>query len=167
MTTNNDFCDENEKKTNDYVKKSHNEQDLTELWKKGKLEEGKEYWVRLTNEWKNSIEQVYFNGEDFERFDIDDIEEVLAPVPSYEEWQGLNKDIDTITELWKNERSQLNEKIQLIGKLSVQAVDLKNEIKQLKELLKECRDEMNPYIELFTHKKTFKVLLTKIDEALK
>lgn len=27
--------------------------------------------------------------------------------------------------------------------------------------------EMNHYIELFTHKKTFEVLLNKIDEALK
>lgn len=41
------------------------------------------------------------------------------------------------------------------------------ENQQLKNLLKECRDEMNPYIELFTHKKTFEVLLTKIDEVLK
>ena len=41
------------------------------------------------------------------------------------------------------------------------------ENQQLKELLKECRDEMNHYIELFTHKKTFEVLLTKIDEVLK
>lgn len=36
--------------------------------------------------------------------------EKITSVLSCEEWQVLNKDIETITELWKQERSQLNEK---------------------------------------------------------
>lgn len=89
------------------IKSQH---ELTEQWKKGELESGKEYWVRLTDEWKNSIEQVYFNGEDFELFDIDDIEEVLAPVPSYEEWKQLIKFLEEFNALdVAKENQQLKE----------------------------------------------------------
>ena len=91
------------------------------------------------------------------------ITEVLAPVPSFEEWQALNEDVDTVTELWKQERSQLNEKIQLIGKLSVQAVDLKEENQQLRELLKRCRDFIN--YEVPDHC-IDDVLIDKIDNVL-
>lgn len=39
--------------------------------------------------------------------------------------------------------------------------------KKLKELLRECRDEVNPYIEVIGGKKTFKNLIDKINEVLK
>jgi hypothetical protein len=118
---------------------------LTEQWKKGELKTG---WYYVKNEFGNIFISDYSENYDYIEdkvvkdffTEVSDITEIICEVPSYEEWQGLNKDIDTMTELWKNERSQLNEKIQLIGKLSVQAVDLKNEIKQLKSLLKECRE---------------------------
>ena len=67
---------------------------------------------------------------------------------------------------------QLNEKIQLIGKLAVQIVDLKEENQQLKELLKECRE----WIEFMEEKcradenykgtMYFKNLVKNIDEAI-
>lgn len=62
--------------------------DLTEKWKKGKLPYG-DYYIKRRNGytlydnidshgvWRNSIDE--------------DIEEVLAPVPSYEEWWKLNQ----------------------------------------------------------------------------
>lgn len=40
------------------------------------------------------------------------------------------------------------------------------ENQQLKELLKECRDEINTYIDFFTKKLTFASLITKIDNAI-
>lgn len=61
---------------------------LTEQWNKGKLPEG-DYYIKRRNGyllydnidtqgvWRNSIDE--------------DIEEVLAPIPSYEEWQELLK----------------------------------------------------------------------------
>lgn len=51
-------------------------------------------------------------------------------------------------------------KIQLIGKLSVKVVDLNNEIKQLKELLGECRG-------CFDYLGVDDVMINKIDEVLK
>ena len=74
--------------------------DLTELWNKGKLPEG-DYYIKRRNGlspydnidsrgvWRNSIDE--------------DIVEVLAPLPDYEEWQRLNwyagEGVETITEL--------------------------------------------------------------------
>ena len=107
---------------------------LTEQWKKGKLDRDR-YYIK----YRGNYVSDNWHGDCWEDSWSEYVEEVLAPVPTYEEWQELNKDIDTITELWKQERSQLNEKIQLIGKLTVQVVDLKEENQQLKELLKECR----------------------------
>lgn len=104
---------------------------LTEQLKKGELESGKEYWVRLTDEWKNSIEQVYFNGEDFERFDIDDIEEVLAPVPSYEELEELKIDNHSLKAWIKNFQPKYKE--------------MEKEKQQLKELLKLCKENIENY----------------------
>jgi hypothetical protein len=171
MTINNTFSNQNQEENNTFSKT--NSQDLTEQWRIGELKTG---WYYVKNEFGNIFVSEYYKGYDHinERIEKDfftevlDITEILAPVPSYEEWQGLNKDIDTMTELWKNERSQLNEKIQLIGKLSVQAVDLKNEIKQLKELLKECnllliKQQANDEVE---HKESAELVL-RIEEVLK
>ena len=61
---------------------------LTEQWDKGKLPEG-DYYIKRRNGdiiydnidtggvWRNSIDE--------------DIEEVLVPVPSYEEWQKMKE----------------------------------------------------------------------------
>ena len=65
--------------------------DLTEQWKKGELKEG-DYYIKRRNGyllydnidtqgvWRNSIDE--------------DIEEVLAPVPSFEEWQKMKEQRD-------------------------------------------------------------------------
>lgn len=116
---------------------------LTEQWKKGELESGKEYWVRLTDEWKNSIEQVYFNGEDFERFDIDDIEEVLAPVPSYEEYQQLLKFLEEFN-----------------------ALEVAEENQHLKELIKEIRSLWKGTICMPDSQEQVRDILIKIDNVI-
>ena len=84
---------------------------LTEQWNKGKLSEG-DYYIKRRNGdtlydnidsrgvWRNSIDE--------------DIIEVLAEVPSYEEYQKLLSD-----QLAKNEGEEINA--------------------ELKELLKECK----------------------------
>lgn len=120
---------------------------LTEQWDKDKLPEG-DYYIKRRNGdflcdtidtsgvWHNSIDE--------------DILEVLAPVPSYEEWQKvLNIDFN-------------NEVLRL-------------ENAKLKELLKECRDYVvNTLIELkngycyeendYYHET--KTLLNKIDNTI-
>ena len=57
--------------------------DLTEQWKKGELEQG---WYYINS---GDIDYKYskYNSADFFVTPHEDIKEVLAPVPSYEEWQ--------------------------------------------------------------------------------
>ena len=90
---------------------------LTEKWDKGELPEG-DYYIKRRNGdflydnidtsgvWRNSIDE--------------DILEVLAPVPSYEEWQASYNCM-----------------------LENEVLRLKNA--KLKELLKECREMLKEY----------------------
>ena len=88
------------------VKKSHNvannvaqrnSQDLTEQWKKGELEEG---WYYIRNK-AHSIKfnqiafyMVYGEVSYWTNCKDEDVEEVLAPIPSYEEWQKMKEQRD-------------------------------------------------------------------------
>ena len=121
---------------------------LTEKWKKGEIPNGY-YWIRLS--WGGMIIMAYYTGFDglFELddhyYDSDEISEVLAPVPSYEEWQASYNCM-----------------------LENEVLRLKNA--QLKELLKECIPYFNALVE-----KRLKLeyipqvyeLLSKINELLK
>lgn len=150
-----DCCD----KFVDYVKKSHittqNEpksekatQDvqknclsLTEQWKKGELPEGG-YYVKL----ESGKIDLYFIVYDDDN--CDEIVEIIAPVPSYEEWEQLQNWAD-----FTNDYHELREKLEI--------ADYKNA--ELKELLKECRK----YFDGRMHDFFIKYILNKIDEALK
>lgn len=63
--------------------------DLTEQWKKGELPEG-EYWVKYTY---GDIERLDYFWKTFNDngypINNETIEQVLAPVPTYEEWKQL------------------------------------------------------------------------------
>lgn len=84
---------------------------LTEQWKKGKLEIGQYYikykGVYISDKWYGNCWKHGWNEY---------VEEVLAPVPSYEEWQQLHKFLEEFNTL-----------------------DVAEENKKLKGLLKECR----------------------------
>lgn len=84
--------------------------DLTELWKKGELPSGW-YYTKL---WKGCNVIDYFIGNQFLRYDDSDIVEVIAPVPSCEEWKKAyecviseNEEITTLKELLKECREHL------------------------------------------------------------
>lgn len=97
---------------------------LTEQWNKGKLPEG-DYYIKRRNGylpydnidsrgvWRNSIDE--------------DVVEVLAPVPSYEEWNQLHKFLEEFNAL---EVAKENEQ-------------LKGYNEYLRNIIKECE----PYIE--------------------
>ena len=91
---------------------------LTEQWKQGELPNGY-YWIRLS--WGGMVIMAYHTAFDglFELddhyYDSDEISEVLAPVPSYDEWQASYNCM-----------------------LENEVLRLKNA--QLKELLKEVKD---------------------------
>ena len=132
---------------------------LTEQWKQGEIPNGY-YWIRLS--WGGMIIMAYYTGFDglFELddyyYDSDEISEVLAPVPSYEEWIGVKQQRDLENKL-RHDSDNKN-------------WQLRTENQQLKELLKECIPYFNALVE-----KRLKLeyipqvyeLLTKINEALR
>ena len=64
-------------------------QDLTEQWKKGELERGW-YYVKKLLRGRYVVDFYYGNDVDrwMDNYD-EEIKEVLAPVPSYEEWKTV------------------------------------------------------------------------------
>ena len=64
--------------------------DLTEQWKKGELPSGW-YYTKL---WKGCNVIDYFIGNQFLRYDDSDIVEVIAPVPTFEKLQNMNKSVN-------------------------------------------------------------------------
>lgn len=106
---------------------------LTEQWKKGKLERGR-YYIKYRGNYMSDN----WHGDCWEDSWSEYVEEVIAPVPSYEEWKQLHKFLEEFN-----------------------ALDVAKENQQLKELLKECREffeEENP--------KDFTVMSERMDELL-
>ena len=62
---------------------------LTEQWKKGELSEGR-YYFRHND---NSTPFAWFGSKKvYDGYSNDEVKEVLAPVPSYEEWQAKDEE---------------------------------------------------------------------------
>lgn len=156
---------------------------LTEQWKNGELESG---WYYVNFYSVGAVMQEYLpehNGFGYDEKNL--IQEVLAPVPSYEEWQKLTawnkeykireKNYGESYEALFNEKEKLKNELGLlkesIGKdCGTYYINLfLQENQQLKELLKECR----PYFDALVEKRlkleyipqVYK-LLTKIDNAI-
>ena len=132
---------------------------LTEKCKKGEIPNGY-YWIRLS--WGGMVIMAYhtafdglFESDDY-YYDSDEISEVLAPVPSYEEWIGVKQQRDLENKI-RHDSDNKN-------------WQLRTENQQLKELLKECIPYFNALVEK-RHKLEYipqvYELLTKINEVLK
>lgn len=108
---------------------------LTDLWKKGELQEGF-YYVKCS--WNEDVEIRYIHNNS-----EDEWEEIIAPVPTYEELQELESD-----RLAKIEGEEIvAELIETNDSLSRQVkhlLDLQanqdKEVERLRELLKECKN---------------------------
>jgi hypothetical protein len=123
--------------------------DLTEQWKKGELPEGW-YFVILNNGKVNiaKCSNLFINcGRKLKRnFAINNVAEVIEPI-CYEKWQAVNQNMDSVM--------QTNQA--LCKKLA-----------ELKELLKECREEIaSVEWDSVANDRNQMKLLTKIDEVLK
>lgn len=142
--------------------------DLTEQWKKGELPSGY-YYVK--NEFDNIFPSDY--SEDYDYIgdvvikdfftEVSEIKEVIAPVPSYEEWQLMQDDNKRL----KHDVGNLGYKIKNQRK-EIECQTAQNA--QLKELLKECRHIIGIEKDFAScHFEEYKLveLLTKIDEVLK
>lgn len=88
-------------------------QDLTEQWRKGELDCGVYYvqsddgvvFPSVYSAEYDSIKDISI--KDF-WYEIVDIKEVLAPVPSYEKWQSLNQILDSMQDTNKVLAHRLN-----------------------------------------------------------
>ena len=116
---------------------------LTEQWKKGELEFGKEYYVHFEDGEIDTAQWCYYTNQNKYGFDVDEVKEVLAPVPSYEEWKSM-------------------------GKFAMEAMKVAEENQQLKELIKECYKMLAQYhVENSEPSLDENIeLLTKIDNAI-
>jgi hypothetical protein len=127
---------------------------LTEQWKKGELERGR-YYIKYRGNYMSDN----WHGDCWEDSWSDYVEEVLAPVPSYEEWQRIfhyaSKYEYEYTscamdyENLKQENQQLKKWCEEFN-----ALDVAKENKLLKTLLKEWM-HFYPII-LYEHEDTLK-----------
>lgn len=98
---------------------------LTEQWQKGELLEGF-YYARC--DWSDEVEIRYVHNG------VDDWKEIVAKVPSYEEWQEYVKANDSMFSV-----------VKMLNKDNYQ---LEKENTKLKELLKECKRQFEE-VELY------------------
>jgi hypothetical protein len=130
MTTNNTFSNQKRDKNNTFC-------NLTEQWKKGELEEGWYYVLLFSNE--EYITFIDGNWVVDDRLIGADIKEVLAPVPSYKEYDVMK---------YRSSR------------FSVRHFEAENQ--RLKSLLKDLRKLIGN--NFLNHK--MRILLNEIDEVL-
>ena len=121
---------------------------LTEQWKKGELPYGR-YYVELAYNGNSIIMAEYWWDKtltlDDHKYSREEVKRILAPVPSYGEWQASYNCM-----------------------LENEVLRLKNA--QLQELLEECRHIIGIEKDFATchfEEYTLVELLTKIDEVLK
>lgn len=121
---------------------------LTEQWKQGELPYGR-YYVELAYNGNSIIMAEYWWDKtltlDDHQYSREEVKRILAPVPSYEQWQASYNCM-----------------------LENEVLRLKNA--QLKELLEECRHIIGIEKDFATchfEEYTLVELLTKIDEVLK
>lgn len=107
---------------------------LTEQWKKGELEFGKKYYVRFDDGEIDTAQWCYYTNQNKYGFDVDEIKEVLAPVPSYEEWQAKNE-----------ENKNLYKMLDVLNKHLNSLLKEDKENRQLKELLISAKDIIEWY----------------------
>lgn len=155
---------------------NENSQDLTEQWKKGKLPEGKYYYISTI--YYPEIIQNYVGR--FYDWEDDEIEQILAPVPSYDELQNMNEAVNqAIAANIKlvDDNKRLKHDVGNLGyKIKNQRHEIDNrlkEIKKLKRLLTECASDFETYAKedetcgLEEENKLAKNILPKIREVLK
>ena len=142
---------------------------LTEQWKKGELPYGR-YYVELAYNGNSIIMAEYWWDKtltlDDHEYSREEVKRILAPVPTFEEWQAsekYNKHLEEKIKIYERKDKQATE-------TSIAYNELLEENAQLKELLEECRHIIGIEKDFATchfEEYTLVELLTKIDEVLK
>ena len=140
--------------------------DLTEKWKNGELKSGY-YYVIVKEEFSNRIDFYNSSATIWSYHSNDVINQVLAPVPSYEEYMCLVDYKEELTKACKM-RDKIIKKYEDIDTWwKTEYEKLKEDNYKLKELLKECRDVAEFTKTIVNKHKWFDEVITKIDEVLK
>ena len=175
--------------TKNEQQKDFTSEQLTEQWKKGELPNGW-YWVKgikteciyaYTAEYLNNMYRP-INGEG-----------IIAPVPTFEEWQAsekYNKHLEEVIKVYErkdkqatetsiayNELAKENEELKEIlerhkkatAKAQIRSCDLEIINTQLKELLKECKEVINNVDTYYCNYDSTNgyLVINKINEALR
>lgn len=126
---------------------------LTEQWKKDKLKDGF-YYVAIDEPFMpKKVEIIEFYKTGFETdMDSNYMHEVLAEVPSYEQWQEYKNANDSMFDTIKmlnKDNFKLEKENTKLKKWCEEfnALDVAKEKTKLKELLKECADEFESYLD--------------------
>lgn len=136
---------------------NENSQDLTEQMHKGELPYA-EYYIKLAGgEYTNDVWDIGGWQSFNKKGDV--VVEVLAPVPSYNEWEEKLRALDAAYETIKMEDETINRLVRS-GK------QCNYENAQLKELLKECQVLLK-YLPIDDYDNKGLILDEKIDEALR
>lgn len=147
----------------------------TEKWKKGELKKAK-YWVK----YRNGNIDIWELSEGITIESKPEIIEVLAPVPSFEQWQSLNELLDSMRDTNKvlahkiapftdpYFRGLTTKDIAELAKKSIrlckQSCEDNTTIQNLKELLGYCADILEEWDD---KDRDIEILLEEVDEALK
>ena len=130
---------------------------LTEQWKQGKLPAGW-YYIKIAD----IVFIDFFEGKVWKNKKDEYIDEVLAPVPTFEEWQAsekYNKHLEEVIKVYERKDKQATE-------TSIAYNELLEENTKLKELLKECLAHLTigKYDIIVT---PINILCDEVEEALK
>lgn len=146
-------------------------EELTEDWKAGELEYG-QYWVK-NKVWEKPFIDRWLPNCSWKISCKDAIEQILAPVPTYDEYKAMQAELAELKEKIKK-REEL---IQCLGS-NIDELDVKKSVliienNKLRGLLKECKEELEYHSELIfcelesdNSKIEFKHLLTHINAVL-
>lgn len=133
--------------------------DLTQDWKDGKLPAGW-YYIKIAD----IVFIDFFEGKVWKNKKDEYIDEVLAPVPSYDEWQASENYIDYLKQcisVYESKDKQATE-------ISIAYNELLEENTKLKELLEECRPALVRFVSYDDSEENSRILLmNKINELLK
>ena len=140
---------------------------LTEKWKKGELPYGR-YYVELAYNGNSIIMAEYWWDKtltlDDHQYSREEVKRILAPVPSYEEWQAsekYNKHLEEVIKTYERKDKQATE-------TSIAYNELLEENTKLKELLRECRPALVRFVSYDDSEENARILLmNKINEVLK
>ena len=122
---------------------------LTEQWKNGELEKHRRYYVRAGEKIFTSYldehncflqsreEDSYQEYEEYTTY----CDEVLAPVPKYEEWQQLKEDYVDKHDKYLRLSTTNHQLRKIIEGFST--LDVAKENQQLREILYKCREKLD------------------------